>query len=83
MQFSCAVYNLRAMTLEQVILLLGVMVAPIPPLLVAAAWLHGSLSRLTTRLEVHITKQENQAARIDRLESRLERLERRCAGDQT
>jgi hypothetical protein len=48
---------------------------------VASAWLHTSLARITTKIEVALTRLTDHSDRINRLENRIERLERHIKGD--
>jgi hypothetical protein len=65
------------MTLQDLMVLLS----PIAPILVASAWLHGSLSKITTKIEVALARLTTHDERINRLENRIERIERTIQGD--
>lgn len=60
---------------------LMVVLSPIAPILIASAWLHGSLNKITTKIEVALTRLTDHHDRINRLENRIERLERHLTGD--
>jgi hypothetical protein len=55
----------------------GTMVAPIATILVASAWLHSSLNRIATKVEVLSTKLDDYGERIRRMEQELDELRRR------
>lgn len=65
------------MTFENLMMVLS----PIAPILIASAWLHTSLARITTKIEVALTRLTDHSERINRLENRIERLERHITGD--
>lgn len=60
-----------AMTIDDLTGLL----APVAPIVVATAWIHVSLSKIGTKLEVAISQLTDHRERILRLEEKVERLE--------
>jgi len=65
------------MTFENLMMVLS----PIAPILIASAWLHTSLAKITTKIEVALTRLTDHHDRINRLENRIERIERHITGD--
>lgn len=51
------------------------LLAPVAPIVVATAWIHVSLSKIGTKLEVAISQLTDHRERIMRLEEKVERLE--------
>lgn len=52
-------------------------ITPIATILGASAWLHTSINRLTTKVEVLNTKLDDYGKRIERIENELDELRRR------
>lgn len=52
-------------------------VTPIATILGASAWLHTSINRLTTKVEVLNTKLDDYGKRIERIENELDAIRRR------
>lgn len=52
-------------------------VTPIATILAASTWLHTSINRLTTKVEVLSTKLDDYGDRIRRIEEELDALRRR------
>lgn len=53
-------------------------ITPIATILAASAWLHTSINRLTTKVEVLNTKLDDYGHRIERIETELDQLRRRA-----
>ena len=53
---------------------LGAVIAPIATILAASAWLHGSLTRLSVKVEVLATKLDDYGERIRRIEKELDEM---------
>lgn len=62
------------MTIEQFVLLAGVIVAPIPPIVLAAAWIYGNLGKLTTQIALLGQQVSSYGDRIQRLEDAVAEL---------
>jgi hypothetical protein len=60
------------MTFEQLMTIL----APIAPILIASSWLHGTLATIKASIEVALARLTSHDDRINRMEDRIERLER-------
>lgn len=52
-------------------------ITPIATILGASAWLHTSINRLTTKVEVLNTKLDDYGKRIERIENELDEIRRR------
>jgi hypothetical protein len=52
------------------------MLGPIASILVASAWLHASLNRIATKVEVLSTKLDDYGERIRRIEQELDEIRR-------
>lgn len=52
-------------------------VTPIATILAASAWLHTSINKLTTKVEVLNSKLDDYGKRIERIENELDALRRR------
>jgi len=55
----------------------GGIIAPIATIIAASSWLHGSLNKIATRVEVMNAKLDNYGERISRIEHEIETLRRR------
>lgn len=64
-------YTPSAMQIDDLTSLL----APIGPIVAATAWIHVSLSKIGTKLEVAISQLTDHRERIARLEEKVERIE--------
>jgi len=54
----------------------GTVIGPIASILVASAWLHASLNRIATKVEVLSTKLDDYGERIRRIEQELDEIRR-------
>ena len=52
-------------------------ITPIATILAASAWLHTSINRLTTKVEVLATKLDDYGHRIERIEREVDELRKR------
>jgi uncharacterized protein Yka (UPF0111/DUF47 family) len=54
----------------------GSIIAPIATIIAASSWLHGSLNRIATKVEVMNAKLDDYGQRISRIEHELDQLRR-------
>jgi prefoldin subunit 5 len=54
----------------------GGIIAPIATIIAASSWLHGSLNKIATRVEVMNAKLDDYGQRISRIEHELDQLRR-------